>query len=244
MDLIYNNYNNIDMEVELKKILLADRILIQIEQTNKICLFLLGMMFVNGKKIEILNEKELNLESTNKSFSLMSYVWSKLSNDSFPNKDYSNVWGEIDQRIENIKRLGVTVKPIENKPIDKKIFLICPVRNATPEQKKWIEDYVVEKHSEHFIIHAPHLHTVQRDLFGGYGICIQNAEAVASSSEIDIYYDQESTGSVFDLGVAYALQKPLKVLNKDEIVYNDDSYIDQIIKNWSQNQKAKVLSNQ
>ena len=67
---------------------------------------------------------------------------------------------------------------------------------------------------------------------GGYAICKQNAEAVASSQEIDIYYDQSSKGSVFDLGVAYALHKPLVLLNEEEIQFDDRDFIDSIIKNW------------
>ena len=59
-----------------------------------------------------------------------------------------------------------------------------------------------------------------------------NAKAIASSQTVDIYYDQRSTGSVFDLGVAYALNKPIMVLNKDEIVFNDNDPIDKIINKW------------
>ena len=61
---------------------------------------------------------------------------------------------------------------------------------------------------------------------------MQNAQAVATSKEIDIYYDQSSTGSVFDLGVAYTIRKPLKLLNKDEIIFDDKDLIDNTIKNW------------
>ena len=79
-------------------------------------------------------------------------------------------------------------------------------------------------------------------MFGGYAICKQNAEAVASSSEVDIYYDQSSTGSVFDLGVAYALNKPLVLLNKNEIIFDDNDFIDNIITSWPYNNvKGKIL---
>ena len=200
------------------------------------------MLFVNGVKIRILNEKDLNLEETNKSFSMMPYVWSKIGDDAFPFPDYSNVITEMDMRVENIKRVGVKLNKITNNPIDKKIFLICPVRNATQEQRNWIEKFVVQKYNEGYLIHAPHLHTRQLDLFGGYAICKQNAEAVATSQEIDIYYDQSSAGSVFDLGVAYALHKPLIILNKNEIVFNNEDLIDSIIKEWPYNEeKTKKL---
>ena len=240
----YLNYDNIIIEDELAKIECCDKAEIMLEPNNKKCLLILGMLFVNGIKIKILNENDLNLEETNKSFSMMPYVWSKIGDEKFPLADYLNVKTEMDKRVENIKRIGVRLNRIINNPIDNKIFLICPVRNATDEQRKWIEEFVSQKINDGYIIHAPHLHTVQTDLFGGYAICKQNAEAVATSEEIDIYYDQSSTGSVFDLGVAYALHKPLQLLNKEEIVFNELDIIDEMIKTWPFNKKeqSKVLS--
>ena len=235
----YLNYDNLNIDEELEKIENCEFAELILEPNNKKCLLILGMLFVNGVKIKILNEKDLNLETTNKSFSIMPYVWSKIGDNSFPLSDYSNVKTEMDKRIENIKRIGVKLDPIINNPIDNKIFLICPVRNATEEQRKWIEDFVSQKYEEGYVIHAPHLHTVQTDLFGGYAICKQNAEAVASSQEIDIYYDQSSTGSVFDLGVAYALHKPLVLLNKEEIEFKDGDLIDDMIKTWPYHKKDK-----
>lgn len=242
MVLKYLNYDNINIDDELEKIKCAKNAEIMLEPNNKKCLFTLGMLFVNGVKIKILNEDKLDLKNSNKSFSIMAYVWSKLGDNNFPLYDYSNVVTDLDSRIENIKRLGVKIDKINNKPFNNKIFLICPVRNASNEQRKWIEDYVLEKEKNGFIIHAPHLHTRQTDLFGGYAICKQNAEAVASSSEVNIYYDQSSTGSVFDLGVAYALNKPLIMLNKDEIIFNDNDLIDNIVKSWPYNKvENKIL---
>ncbi len=222
MLLRYFKYSKINIDDELNKIGNNNVAAIMLEPNNKICLFVLGMLFANGVRIQILNEKDLSLEGT-KSFSRMAYVWSK-------GRGFN---GE-----------PVQLKKIENDPVDKKIFLICPVRNATPEQRKWIEDFTKEKQESGYRIHAPHLHTNQNDPYGGgYFICKQNAEAIASSEEIDIYYDQSSTGSVFDLGVAYALHKPLKLLNKEEIEFKDEDKIDKIISNWPYNDKpmAKVL---
>ena len=238
----YLDYDELDIDKELNKIEKCDTAEIVLEPRNKKCLFVLGMLFVNGVKIKILNEEDLNLEETNKSFSMMPYVWSRFGDESFPLPDYSNVVTEMEKRVANVKRLGfdIRINRINNNPIDNKIFLICPVRIATPEQIKWIEDFTKEKQDEGYIIHAPHLHTVQIDLFGGYAICRQNAEAVATSKEIDIYYDQLSMGSSFDLGVAYALHKPLRLLNKDEIIFNNEDLIDEIIQTWPYNSKVKT----
>ena len=235
MVLRYLNYEGLNVDEELFKIENCNKAEIVLEPSNKVCLFILGMLFVNGVEIKILNEKELDLSSSNKSFSIMAYVWSKLGDSNFPNFDYSNVVSELDMRIENVKRLGVGVKNIVDKPVLNKIFLICPVRNATAEQRKWIEDFVIDKNVAGYKIHAPHLHTRQSDLLGGYAICMQNADAVATSSEIDIYYDQSSTGSVFDLGVAYALHKPLILLNANEIIFDKENFVDNIISIWPYN---------
>ena len=240
MVLKYLNYDFLDINEELKKIEGASNAELVLESNNKKCLFILGMLFVNGVKIKIINEKDINLEQTNKSFSMMPYVWSKIGDNSFPKENYSDIKTEMDNRIENIKRLGVRVDKIINNPKDNKIFLICPVRNANNEQKKWIEDYVEQKNREGYIIHAPHLHTRQIDLFGGYAICKQNAEAVASSTEIAIYYDKSSIGSVFDLGVAFALHKPLILLNEDKIELKENDFVDNILKNWRYNQQSKM----
>ena len=239
----YLNYDNLNIDEELSKIENSKEAEIILEPNNKKCLFILGMLFVNGINIKILNEKDLNLEQTNKSFSMMPYVWSKIGNKDFPLPDYSDIKTEMDERVANIKRIGVKLNKINNNPIANKIFLICPVRNATEEQRKWIENFTKERINEGYRIHAPHLHTRQTDLFGGYAICMQNAEAVATSEEIDIYYDQTSTGSVFDLGVAYALHKPLKLLNSEDIKFNNEDAIDKIIKSWPYNKEKPIFEN-
>lgn len=240
MVLKYLNYDNLNIDDELSKIERCETVEIILEPNNKKCLFILGMLFVNGINIKILNEKYLNFEETNKSFTMMPYVWSKIGDKNFPLSDYSNIKTEMDNRVENIKRIGVKLSKIIDAPIENKIFLICPVRNATPEQREWIENFVSLKYNEGYIIHAPHLHTRQTDLFGGYAICVQNANAVATSEEIDIYYDQSSTGSVFDLGVAYALHKPLKLLNEEKIMFNEEDFMDIIVRDWPFNLKTKV----
>ena len=233
MKCYYDDYKNVNIDEEVLKIINSDEINLMLFPNDKMCLFLLGVMFAYGKRINIMNINNINIEATNKSFPLMTYVWDRLGNSDFPNKDFSNVVTDIDKRIENIKRLGIKISEIVNNSNDNKVFLICPVRNATEEQKKYIKEFVKEKNQSGIEVHAPHMHTVQQDMFGGYTICYQNANAIADSIEIDMYYDQSSTGSVFDLGVAYALDKKLVVLNYGDIVFNENDQIDSIVKDWN-----------
>ncbi len=236
--LYYLKYDNLNMDEELAKMEYCSKTELVLEPTNKNCLFILGMLFANGIKIKIINEQDLSFDETSKSFPTMAHVWSLLGNNNFPSPDYSNVKTGLDNRIENIKRLGVTPSKIIDNPLDNKIFLICPVRNASEEQKQWIENLVKQKTEEGYIIHAPHLHTRQTDMFGGYAICKQNADAMASSSEVDMLYDSSSTGSAFDLGVAYALHKPLKVLNEEVLSSKNDDLIT-IVCSWPFNEPVK-----
>lgn len=250
----YLNYNNLDINEELEKMEAYNEAALVLEPRNKACLFILGMLFARGIKIKILNESEIKEMIDEdfrkaqeegrmaKSFPIMAYVWSKLGDNGFPTPDYSNVTTEIDNRVENIKRLGVGLSKIENNPIGNRIFLVCPVRDAKPEEKKWIEEFVRDKTSEGFTIHAPHLHTRQTDLFGGYAICTQNAQALASADEIDIYYSKFSTGTAFDLGVAYALQKPLVLLNPDDVELDPNDFMDNVIKSWPFHEKQMELN--
>lgn len=239
MELEYLNYDNLNVEEELFKIKHAQEAEIMLYPDNKMCLFILGMLFASGVKIKILNKKDLNLETNGKSFSMMAYVWSKMCDDNFPLPDYSDVTKDIDRKIVEAKAHGIKFDKIVSDPIKNKIFLICPVRRANDEQRKWIEDFAEEQFKNGHIVHAPHLHTNQVDPLNGYLICKQNAEAIASSGEVNMYYDQESTGSVFDLGVAYAFKKPLVVLNDEEINYYLDDEIDQIVEFWPYYKKSK-----
>lgn len=242
MILRYINYDNIDINEELFKIENCNNVEIILEPKNKKCLFILGILFAKGVNLKILNKKELDFKTLPKSFPIMSYVWELLCNKNFPNKHFSNVNTNLEKTVENIKRLGFKIKPIINNVEENKIFLICPVRNADNETKKEIENYVKEKNNEGYNIHAPHLHTIQQDILGGYTICLQNANAIATSKRIDIYYDQNSTGSAFDLGVAYYLEKSIKVLNVEKIEFNDNDFIDSLIINWRYKIEEKVLS--
>lgn len=240
MELYYESFNNLNIDEEIKKILSADLINVRISTTEKDMLFLLGLLFAVGKKIRIINKEDLDLTSNGKSFYIMAYIWEKLGDDNFPLKDYSDVQSELDILITNLKNLGFKINPINNDFLNNKIFLISPVRNITETQAKEIENYSQSKIFEGFQIHVPQVNTFQKDKFGGYSICFQNASAIGESSEIHMYYDQTSKGSMFDLGVAYYLDKPLIVINDKEIEYNNNDFGDYIVVHWNDKKYPKL----
>lgn len=95
------------------------------------------------------------------------------------------------------------------------VFLICPVRSASEEQKKEIGAYIEKLNAEGKKVYYPATDTNQTDDIG-FRICKDNAVAILNSKEVHIFWDKNSQGSLFDLGVAFALCKPLVIANKIE----------------------------
>ena len=93
------------------------------------------------------------------------------------------------------------------------IFIICPVRNATDEQKKLVADYIKKKENEGNTVYYPARDTDQTDPIG-FAICDENFKGMRDADEVHIFWDEKSSGSLFDLGMAFALRKPLKGINE------------------------------
>lgn len=241
MELYYDSFDNVEIDKEIEKIKQADIVNVRVSTTDKDILFLLGILFAMGKKINITNKNDLDLSSNSKSFYIMAYVWEKLGDSNYPLKDYSDVNTDLDILITNLKNLGFEISPLNRPTKDNKKFLISPVRNVSPEQTLEIESFKKDKVDAGFDLHVPQKDTFQKDKFGGYSICFQNANAIAESTELYLYYDQTSKGSMFDLGIAYYLNKPLTVINKDSIDFDQDDFGDQIVINWDRPGSRLIL---
>lgn len=91
-------------------------------------------------------------------------------------------------------------------------FLICPVRGVDSETTR---GYVERLEAEGWSVHWPPRDTNQDDAIG-LDICRQNRAAIAAADRVFISWDGKSTGSLFDLGMAFAMHKPLTVLEAPE----------------------------
>jgi hypothetical protein len=94
----------------------------------------------------------------------------------------------------------------------KKIFIICPVRNATDFQMNEIRKHIEYLECNNHNVYYPAVDTQQNQ--DGLLICMDNHDAIKNADEVHIYYDAESRGSHFDLGVAFSMDKKLVVINK------------------------------
>lgn len=110
-------------------------------------------------------------------------------------------------KLERIRKMGLE---------EKSIFVICPVREATEEEKKFIEDYVSMKEKEGYKVHYPKRDTDQTDPIG-LRICRDNRNAIRDANEIHIYWNGKSKGSLFDIGMSFMAEKPIVLFNRDQV---------------------------
>lgn len=112
----------------------------------------------------------------------------------------------------------------------KKIFIICSVKDADKKLRKRLERYAEKLEREGHKVHLPHRDTPQEDYTtGGFNILNINTDAIIDADEIHIFYDHGSHGSKFDLGSVWTLirlyergllgrKKHLVIANRQEVV--------------------------
>ena len=94
----------------------------------------------------------------------------------------------------------------------KKGFLICPVKGHTQDETRGVVDALEEKG---WNIHWPPRDTDQVDNTG-LRICTDNMNAIRCANAVFVLWDGESKGCLFDMGMAFALNKKIFVLSVPE----------------------------
>jgi len=120
--------------------------------------------------------------------------------------------------------------------IKMKIFIICSVRNADEQYRHKLEEFARSLEIAGHIVHLPHRDTDQNA--SGIDICIQNLNAIRSADFIYVFFNSSSTGTHFDLGSAWALNKPIKIIENEQ--YGPGKSFARMIDEW----EAKYNLNQ
>jgi nucleoside 2-deoxyribosyltransferase len=90
----------------------------------------------------------------------------------------------------------------------KKIYLIMPVREAQSAAAAAALDYLQKLEAQGHDVHFPPRDAPQDDPTG-QRICEVHRAAMEAADEVHVLWDVNSKGSHFDLGMAYALRKPI-----------------------------------
>ncbi|MBE3042660.1 nucleoside 2-deoxyribosyltransferase [Candidatus Bathyarchaeota archaeon] len=102
---------------------------------------------------------------------------------------------------------------LSQEPKQRKAFLICPVRGQSVGGTAHI---VYKLEAEGWKVHWPHRDTKQDDSTG-YHICKVNCAAIADADIVFVVWDGQSQGCLFDLGIAFALNKPVQIISLPEL---------------------------
>lgn len=105
-----------------------------------------------------------------------------------------------------------------------KIHLICPVRGVTDEQQKEIDDYAKSLETQGHTVHNPK-YAVDQDDETGYRICWGHLQSMKIANRVDIFWDVTSKGSHFDVGMAFAMNKAIKLVKAYQPDNEGKSYL-------------------
>jgi hypothetical protein len=101
------------------------------------------------------------------------------------------------------------------------VYMICPVRKATQEEREFLENYKGEMKKRGFNAHYPANDTNQEADEGGYRICMDHCGEQDRAKQVHIYWNEGSTGSFVDLGTSLYLHKirgmKIKLINRKHV---------------------------
>jgi len=111
----------------------------------------------------------------------------------------------------------------KDRGIEKKVYIICPVRHCTYSELQSLNRYVEKLKAENCVVFFPHTDAPQNDTIG-YQIVKSEVNAIRNADEVHIFWNKRSKGSHFDLGTAIAFNKKLVLVN-DPIDSEEKSYL-------------------
>ncbi len=133
--------------------------------------------------------------------------------------------------------------------MSKKIFLICPVRDADKELKERMYKYVNMLEARGLQVYFPHRDTNQIDPTGGFKVCAEKFKGILEADEVHVLFDETSHGSKFDLGCLFALyslgfKKKIVIVNEFEAEMVDNQARNTFFKMLREFRKAMRLLKQ
>lgn len=92
-----------------------------------------------------------------------------------------------------------------------KVYILSPVRNVTQEQQDTINEHVNQLNLQGHEVYLP-IRDVNQEDPTGFDICSSHYLNMLNADRVDVFWDISSTGSHFDLGMAFASGKRIKLI--------------------------------
>ncbi len=133
--------------------------------------------------------------------------------------------GALAEMYEAESRQSTSVpKPMET-------FLICPVRGVGAEFSR---KYAEKLEEVGWKVYWPPRDTDQID-GTGFRICADNRAAMKERPYVHVVYDPKSQGSHFDLGMAFAMGKPIIPMNLSATAEPEGKSFPKMMREWARN---------
>lgn len=110
----------------------------------------------------------------------------------------------------------------------KNIFLVCPVRDLSEEEREEIEEYKQGLEREGDEVYFPPENTDQSDPYG-LKISLENKEGMEEADEVHVYWNEKSRGSVHDLGMLTMSEKPLHLINREDLEFTEGKSLTNVV---------------
>ena len=108
------------------------------------------------------------------------------------------------------------------------VFIISSVRGVDSSYQKKLEKYTEDLENKGIVVYLPHRDTNQSAC--SLNICETNLAAIQASDEVHIFYNPKSQGTHFDMGIAFALNKPIKVI--ETVEFGSGKSYPRMLKEW------------
>jgi nucleoside 2-deoxyribosyltransferase len=116
---------------------------------------------------------------------------------------------------------------------------ICPVRGVSPEVQAEIDAYAEKLVASGWEVHNPKYAVDQSDPTG-YNICMTHLNSMKMATRVFVFWDANSKGSHFDLGMAFALGKPLTLVRLFQADEQGKSFVKVIEEVTRREEKERV----
>ncbi|MGD9001868.1 MAG: nucleoside 2-deoxyribosyltransferase [Anaerolineae bacterium] len=116
--------------------------------------------------------------------------------------------------------------------MSKRAYLICPVRGHDMSETA---DLVRRLEDEGWEVHWPPRDTDQVDETG-YRICRDNRRAIEEADVVFVVWDGRSKGCLFDLGMAFAMGKPVRVVELP--AHTEERSFQKMVREWERRTRS------
>lgn len=117
-------------------------------------------------------------------------------------------------------------------------YIICPVRQRTPEQDAEILALVAKLETQGVTVYLPGRDSniaETPDNRNTMSFCVAHRAAVERATIIPVHYSRNSEFSLFDLGMAWYARKPIQVANVDAVERDAEAGLGKavLLRDWS-----------